>query len=144
MSDSMFTCHDCGTTGGAQQPTEEQPWHKCTSCGSGFVSRVSIQDDLNRTAEAFSDMRKRGFDISNASLDEYGRPEVKMKHGAWIGRYSGSNIHISHESAPEKEVDYINLVNYESGKHRPITSREMHSRLEDWASSSGEAYFNQM
>lgn len=144
MSDSMFTCHDCGNLGEAHAPSSEQPWHKCASCGSGFVSRVNLADELDRTSREMSEMRKRGFDVSNASLDQYGSPEVTMKHGAWLGRYSGGNIHIYHESNPSREIDLINLVDYKSGKHRPITSREMRSNIENWAATNGEDYFGQM
>lgn len=144
MDNDLFECNDCGSMGEVHPKTNEKPFHTCKNCGSGFVSRMDPAGDFERTSRAISSMRSRGFNLNDISVNESGSPEVRLRHGDWIGRYSGGNIDIAHASDPSRAVDSINLMNYGSGQHQQLTSRQLHRHLEDWANEVGEDTFRNL
>ena len=120
MSDDLFECRDCGHVGEPAPKSGEQPFHTCTGCGSGYLSRIDIAGDMERLSRHMDSMRSRGFDMGQATVNDSGIPEVVFRHGNWLGRYSGGNIDIAHQSDPSRSVDMIN--NMEDRKSTRLNS----------------------
>ena len=140
MTDNMFTCNDCGSTGPAVPPTAAEPWHQCANCSSGFVSRIDTARSLENVSRKLQDMRSRGFDTSNATLDHSGNPQVTYRLGNWLGRYSGGHIEIAHADNPDSGIDMINTYDYDKGEHRKLTSRQVAHHMENWSRDYGSDY----
>lgn len=105
---------------------------------------MDIGQKMDSSAKSMSDMRERGFNTASANINNRGDAEVTLRHGNWLGRYSGGHIHIAHANNPDKEVDMINNYDYGTGSFKPLTSRQAFKALSDWASFAGEDTFRQI
>lgn len=136
----MRECHDCGHVGEALPKTQEQPWHKCSSCGSGITSSL----DHDKLPRALSNLRSMGFDTKKANFDESGNPVMHYRVGQWIAKYGGRHIEISHSSKPDSAVDVINTYDYEKGEHKPMTPQSMQEAVHAWVRDYGQTHMENM